>query len=76
MGPPPEPGKRMGEGRWKLYRDASRNRWGGAEGAFLVPTGSEEWEEAINVPSCVAYIAKTHLILVKQALSYLAFGIV
>jgi len=51
-------------------------RGGGAEGAFLVPTGSEGWEEAINVPSCVAYVAKTHLILVKRALSYLAFGVV
>jgi len=66
----------MGEGRRKLYSEGGGEEGGGAEGAFLVPTGSEGWEEAINVPSCVAYVAKTHLILVKWALSYLAFGIV
>ena len=50
-------------------------RW--RRGHFQVPTGSEGWEEAINLPSCVAYVAKGDvcgpLILVKWALAFRSF---
>jgi len=38
--------------------------------------GGEEWEEAVHVPFCVAYVTKEHLIFIKQALANLAVGIV
>jgi len=47
-------------------RSISKSHWDGGEG----------WEEAVHMPSCVAYVTKEHLIFFKQALAYLAVGIV
>jgi len=55
----------MGEGRRKWQREAGGEEGGGCRGGFplvvkggrrqyigtLVPTGSEGWEEAINLPA-------------------------
>jgi len=50
----------------------------GAEGAFpgSMWEGSEGWEKAVHMPSCVTYVTEQHLMFVKWTLTYLIMDIV
>jgi len=42
---------------------------------FKLINGSEGWEEAVHMPSCVTYVTKEHFMFVKRTLTYMAVSI-
>jgi len=82
-----ESGSRMGQGRRKCCRAGWDEEGGRGQEAcllspppFLIPNpnwvGGEGWEEAVHMPTSVAYVTEEHCILVKGAFAYLALGII